>query len=164
MEDVSKDQLKDLQNFFKQRNKQNEGINSQVIDHIGKLLSEIDGSKLNEVDKIQNNKIVNALGHFIVKCNPKWTIKSQALNGKNFVLEQPKSKLSVIDTETVKDLETLQSVISKEIDASKLIVILESSSASIDAEQLNSLSVSKQASAWLFNIESGLIKQLNNKP
>lgn len=164
MEDVSKDQLKDLQNFFKQRNKQNEGINSQVIDHIGKLLSEIDGSKLNEVDKIQNNKIVNALGHFIAKCNPIWTIKSQVLNGKNFVLKQPKSKLSVLDTETFKDLETLQSVISKEIDASKLIVILESSSASIDAEQLNSLSVSKQASAWLFNIESGLIKQLNNKP
>ena len=63
MEDVSKDQLKDLQNFFKQRNKQNEGINSQVIDHIGKLLSEIDGSKLNEVDKIQNKlklKVNNA--------------------------------------------------------------------------------------------------------
>lgn len=160
MEDVSKDQLKDLQNFFKQRNKQNEGINSQVIDHIGKLLSEINGSKLNEVDKIQNNKIVNALGHFIVKCNPKWTIKSQVLNGKNFVLEQPKSNLTIIDLEQFTDTNQLKKELDKIDSTDSILLVLAAENFPIETTELKEMIATLTGSIWLFNTEEGSAQKI----
>jgi hypothetical protein len=158
MEEASKDQLKNLQNFFKQRNKQNEGINNEVIDHVGKFLSEVDHSKLSDVDKIQNNKIVNALGHFIVKSGLKCVIKSQALNGRDFVLEQPRSKLLLLDLEKDSDSINLEKVLNSLDSTINFLVILVGDQLQINAEELNKLTSPLSCKVWLFDNDTGIIQ------
>lgn len=160
MEEASKDQLKNLQNFFKQRNKQNEGVNTEIIDHIGQFLFEVDTSKLSEVDKIQNNKIVNALGHFIVKCNPKWTIKSQASNGKNFVLEQPKSNLTIIDLEQFTDTNQLKKELDKINSTDSMLLVLTAENFPIETTELKEMTATLTGSIWLFNTDEGSAQKI----
>jgi hypothetical protein len=154
MEEASKDQLKSLQDFFKQRNKQNEGLNNEVIDHVGKLLSEIDASKLKEADKITNNKMVNALGNFIAASKQKWVVKSQALNGKDFTLEQPKATISILDLEDFTDSATLKKEVEIAATKNSHLILLASEHLQIDISEFDS----PNCKIWLFDNENGNVQ------
>ncbi|MDB9775394.1 hypothetical protein OAB47_04090 [Vicingaceae bacterium] len=154
MEELNKDELKKLQLFFKQRSKQNEPQNEQVVEHIGSFLALIDTSKLNESQKVTYNKLINALGNFIVVSKQKWEIKSALKKDFSVDLLSPKGSVCIIDADSAVNSEQLNDQITEKQKLFSQIIIISSNELEITQEYSNT------GTSWFYNTESGSFKKL----
>jgi hypothetical protein len=97
MEEADKNKLKQLQQFFKQRNKQNEAKNTTIIHQIGPLLSAIEGATLSESDKRAYQARVTALGNFLETTKKEWTVAPKLMEDQTILLEHPKGCVKIVD-------------------------------------------------------------------
>lgn len=114
MEELNKEELNKLRQFFKQRNQQNEAKNKQVIDVVGPLLATIEASKLGEKDKLHYNEMVNALGNFILLTQQKWEVISELHPDFSVSLTHPKGKVKIISVQDESDAQQFKAALKEE--------------------------------------------------
>jgi len=95
MDTLGKNDLKDLQSFFKNRTKNIKGEKDQIISIIGKHLEEIDNSKLSEIEKYDNKKEINDVGNFIKLFDDAIVIEEVLRKEPNFLVRKNKKLIGV---------------------------------------------------------------------
>lgn len=155
MEELNKEDLNKLQQFFKQRNKKNESKNNLVIDVVGPLLATIEASKLSEADKLHYNELVNALGNFIILAQQKWEVSAELQQDFSVKLNVPKAMIKIIlwDSETSYQVFKLSLVENFEY-----IVLIKSNENTAELKSVLPKNSSKKA--WLFDPEKELVQEL----
>lgn len=155
MEEINKEELNRLQQFFKHRNRQNEAKNKQVIDVVGPLLANIEASKLSEKDKFHYNELVNALGNFILLAQQKWEVSSELHPDFSVSLTNPKEKVKIISIADESGIQQFESALTEDY---AYIILLSELNKSEEIE----LKLEKESplKVWLFDTEKETILAL----
>lgn len=155
MEELNKEDLNKLQQFFKQRNKKNESKNNLVIDVVGPLLANIENSKLSEADKFHYNELVNALGNFIILAQQKWEVSAELQRDFSVKLNVPKAMIKIILWDSESSYQAFKSALTENF---QYIVLLKTNENAADLK--SALPKESTKKVWLFDTEKELVQEL----
>ncbi len=146
MEEVDKNELKQLQQFFKQRNKLNESKNTTIIHQIGPLLSAIEESTLSESDKRTYQVGVNALGAFMETTKNEWSITPELMEDQTILLEKPKGCVKVVDL--LKESHSTEELLSIHEKVTYLIILVNEGLSEVTTKSIDGKSLKQ---IWTYN-------------
>lgn len=155
MEELNKEDLNKLQQFFKQRNKRNASKNNLVIDVVGPLLATIEASTLSEADKFRYNELVNVMGNFIVLTQQKWEVSKELQRDFSIKLNTPKVKVKVIHMDSESSYQVFKSALTEIFE---YIVLVNSSENTADLK--SALPKESTKKVWLFDSEKEFTQEL----
>lgn len=128
MDALNKNDLKDLQNFFKNRTKSIKDEKDQIISIIGKHLEQIDNSKLSETEKHENKKELNDIANFIKLFDTTLVIEEAIRKEPDFLVRKNK-KLIGIELSSIQNQSTINEIridkIFKEVETDLKNVLLD---------------------------------------